>query len=92
MVRPKTTLCRDALVVAFVVAVLDYCPASETPASGSTRTYLSVVLLPDMQYYALEYPETFMAQTEWIKEHVKVDNIRFVIHLGDIVETNTEEE
>jgi len=31
-----------------------------------------------------------MAQAEWIKEHVKADNIRFVIHLGDIVETNTE--
>ena len=92
MNRPKTALCRDALVVALVVAVLDYCPASETLASDPTRADFSVVLLPDTQCYALEYPETFMAQTEWIKEHVKADNIRFVIHLGDIVETNTEEE
>jgi hypothetical protein len=46
----------------------------------------TVVLLPDTQYYSEQYPETYLAQTRWIASRVKQDNIRFVVHLGDIVD------
>ena len=47
----------------------------------------SVVLLPDTQNYSEKYPETYIAQTLWIRQRLKPDNIKFAIHLGDIVQT-----
>ena len=44
----------------------------------------SVVLLPDTQNYSESFPDTYLAQTEWIKQRARADNIKFVIHLGDI--------
>ena len=54
----------------------------------------SVVLLPDTQIYSESFPDTYLAQTKWIKDRAGDDNIRFVIHLGDIVQNfnNAEEE
>ena len=50
----------------------------------------SVVLLPDTQNYSEKYPETYIAQTLWIRQQLKQDNIKFAIHLGDIVQTAAE--
>jgi predicted phosphodiesterase len=52
----------------------------------------TVVLLPDTQNYAELYPETYMAQTQWILDNAKADNIKFAIHLGDIVQHAEKEE
>ncbi len=52
----------------------------------------TVVLMPDTQNYSEKYPETYVGQAEWIKSRVAADNIRFVIHLGDIVQTAELEE
>ncbi|MCP4890555.1 MAG: metallophosphoesterase [Planctomycetaceae bacterium] len=49
----------------------------------------SIVLLPDTQNYSEKYPETYVSQALWIREQAKSDNIKFVIHLGDIVQTST---
>lgn len=46
----------------------------------------TVVLLPDTQNYAEKYPETYMAQTQWIRDNAGKENIAFVIHLGDLVQ------
>ena len=46
----------------------------------------TVVLLPDTQNYSEKYPGTYMAQTQWIVESAKAENIKFAIHLGDIVQ------
>ena len=51
----------------------------------------SVVLLPDTQYYAEKYPETYINQTLWIRKQRTDNNIKFAIHLGDIVQTPTKE-
>ena len=58
------------------------------------RSDFTVVLLPDTQNYSQAYPETYVCQTEWIKARAEADNIKFVIHLGDIVQNynNIEEE
>jgi hypothetical protein len=57
---------------------------------NETRTdTFSIVLLPDTQYYAQDYPETYYKQTQWIVENKEIHNIRFVIHLGDITDENT---
>ncbi|MCA9071438.1 MAG: hypothetical protein KDA84_21065, partial [Planctomycetaceae bacterium] len=51
----------------------------------------TVVLLPDTQFYSEKYPENYVAQTLWIRERRKQDNIKLAIHLGDIVQTPTKE-
>ncbi|NLT61387.1 MAG: hypothetical protein GXX88_12140, partial [Candidatus Hydrogenedentes bacterium] len=53
--------------------------------AGSVSPF-SVVLLPDTQNYSEKYPETYLAQTQWIRDNAERENIKFVIHLGDIVQ------
>ena len=48
----------------------------------------SIVLLPDTQYYAQSYPGIFYSQTSWIIDNLRRRNIRYVIGLGDITNTN----
>lgn len=48
----------------------------------------SIVVLPDTQYYASDYPETFAAQTRWIGEQVVALDVQFVLHVGDVTDDN----
>lgn len=47
----------------------------------------SVVLLPDTQNYSEKYPDTYVHQAMWIRENAQKENTKFVVHLGDIVQT-----
>jgi hypothetical protein len=60
-------------------------------ASGAARAESSftVVALPDTQFYSSTYPATFTAQTNWIKTNQVGQNIVFVTHEGDIINTYT---
>ena len=74
-----------------LAAVLSACPDAwagekDSPAADEDFT---VVLLPDTQFYSEKYPETYIAQTLWIRKRLKEDNIKFAVHLGDIVQTPT---
>lgn len=46
----------------------------------------TVVMLPDTQFYSKSHPDLFHAQTDWIKQNRKWENIVFVTHMGDIVD------
>jgi hypothetical protein len=65
--------------------------ASLTPVETG-REEFTLVLVPDTQRYALNNPAMFFSQTHWIKENKEALNIRFVIHLGDIVDDNSDRE
>src|SRR5690242_17365771 len=60
-------------------------PAQEARPDDPNEVF-TVVLLPDTQFYSEKYPETFVAQTMWIRERAQPDNIKFVVCLGDIVQ------
>ncbi len=47
----------------------------------------SIVVLPDTQYYSQSYPNIFTSQTQWVKDNVSSENIVFVCHEGDMVQT-----
>lgn len=49
----------------------------------------TLALLPDTQYYSLRYPEIFAMQTQWLARTANAIDLRYVIHLGDIVHRNT---
>ena len=56
---------------------------AELAAPSTTAT---VVVLPDTQYYAHYYPETFRAQTKWILQEQAARKIAVALHVGDIVD------
>jgi hypothetical protein len=48
----------------------------------------SIVVLPDTQYYSAGYTQIFEAQTKWIVANRAALNIAFVLHEGDIVDSD----
>lgn len=56
------------------------------------REEFTLVLLPDTQRYARDNTAMFFSQTHWIKANHEALNLKFVIHLGDIVNDNTDRE
>lgn len=84
------TSSRRALLAACGIAVAFAIHAATfAEEDAATEKSFSVVLLPDTQNYSEKYPETYVAQTLWIRQRVKQDNIKFAIHLGDIVQNPT---
>lgn len=85
--RLKTTIL-SSLILTACWLLQTASPAAEPPVAEKSFT---VVLLPDTQYYSEKYPATYVAQTLWIRKRLKEDNIRFAIHLGDIVQNASTE-
>lgn len=50
---------------------------------------VTVIVLPDTQYYAAAYPDVFALQTSWIVQQKSLLNIAAVLHVGDIVDSDT---
>lgn len=78
-------------------------PAAPAPAAAAKPTPFAVtvdrtkdefclVVVPDTQRYAAYFPEIFHSQFQWIRNSVDALDIKYVIHLGDIVEEGTDEE
>jgi len=55
------------------------------PTDSAADQPFTVVILPDTQCYSQNYPATYYAQANWIARNASGRNIKFVIHLGDIV-------
>lgn len=47
----------------------------------------TIAVLPDTQFYSQTYPQHFDAQTDWIVDNLEEENIVFVTHVGDIVQS-----
>jgi hypothetical protein len=66
--------------------------APEVAAQPFTPGAWTIVLLPDTQHYSRKYPGLFTAQTGWIVANRERLDIRFVVHLGDVTDTNSPRE
>lgn len=62
----------------------------EPPATSKDGFTLAV--LPDTQNYCQEFPQNYHAQTKWIVDNMEKRRIAAVLHLGDIVNRNREEQ
>lgn len=63
-----------------------------TPQPGSSEIKegsWTLVLLPDTQVYSQNFPGIFDSQTAWILNNARPRNVRYVMHLGDIVNVNS---
>jgi hypothetical protein len=76
----------SVVLATFVLMVLTAAATAQDAKPAAKDVSFTVVLLPDTQFYSEKYPETYVAQTMWIRERVQADNIKFVIGLGDIVQ------
>ena len=45
-----------------------------------------LIVLPDTQYNSAQWPEQTTAMTEWIVKNQKALNIKYVLHVGDMVD------
>jgi hypothetical protein len=61
-------------------------PGPPDPPPGG----FSVVVLPDTQYYSSNFPEIFEDQVRFIRERRDALRIAFMLHEGDIVDTDLE--
>ena len=64
--------------------------AGEPPLPA--KDSFTLAILPDTQNYSEKYPDTFVAQTEWIIANRDKRKISAVLQLGDITNHNTEPE
>lgn len=58
--------------------------------SISAQDSFEFVVLPDTQAYMEEYPKIYLDQMEWLAENK--DRFAFVLHVGDITQSNNEKE
>jgi len=65
-------------------------PVKEVPATpfDAPPGTWTLAILPDTQKYTEKSPGIFLRQTEWIAAHKAKQNILFVLHEGDITQTN----
>ncbi|MCA9255258.1 MAG: DNRLRE domain-containing protein, partial [Phycisphaerales bacterium] len=54
--------------------------------SSTSAEDFVIVALPDTQKYTESYPEIYDAQTQWCADNAVGMNIKFITHLGDLVE------
>lgn len=75
-----------ALVAVWLVPTLVLADADPPPAGAFT-----LVVLPDTQTYTQlrNLNEIFLRQTQWIAEHKESHDIRYVLHVGDVVQNNS---
>jgi len=55
--------------------------------NGSKTEPFTIVMLPDTQFYSERLPGYFHDQTGWVVDHAAGENIVFVTHVGDIVQS-----
>ena len=71
-------------------------PLDVTPSAMFAARFVpgswTLAVLPDTQVYALRFPGLFSSQTAWIAQNRDRANIRYVLHLGDIVNNNSDYE
>jgi hypothetical protein len=84
------TLRRSILAILVILLAASSLRAqSPLKSAAFTPGSWSLALLPDTQYYSLSFPDLFTLQTHWIVENKDKYDIRYVLGLGDITDTNT---
>jgi len=66
--------------------------ALDSGVGPETAPPVTIVVLPDTQYYSVAYPDVFAGQTSWILGQKAALNIAAVLHVGDIVDGDTQDQ
>lgn len=90
MIKTKRNLSRNIICIFLSMQLLvstSAAPVLKKNAPAEEDEF-SIAVLPDTQYYTSEKNggknEMFISQTDWIVKNAAKENIKYVIHLGDI--------
>ncbi len=67
-----------------LVATASFGPVPQAQAQAAEN--FTIVMLPDTQYASEYWPEVFRAQMAWVDAQQSARNIRYVLHVGDVVD------
>lgn len=67
-------------------------PAPFPVTVDSSTGEFCLIVVPDTQRYAAYFPEIFRTQFRWIRAQAGPLNVRFVLHVGDVVEEGEDHE
>lgn len=71
---------------------LVYSPETgELEVTGKEYESFTVGVFPDTQFYSSNAPDIYLQQAQWFVDNAERLNIQFVIHVGDVVNTASEE-
>lgn len=82
---PKITRVLGA-ALAILVATASYGQIPQAQAQTLAAENFTIVMLPDTQYASEYWPEVFRAQMQWVDDQQSARNIRYVLHVGDVVD------
>ncbi|MBN2292391.1 MAG: metallophosphoesterase [Pirellulales bacterium] len=74
------------LLSAFVLSSLLFCEVAADDLPEVPAGAFNFVAMPDTQQYSESKPEVFHALTQWIVDNLESQQIKFVSHVGDIVD------
>ena len=79
-------------VLSVALAILVATGSSGQVAQAQTQALaaesFTIVMLPDTQYASEYWPEVFRAQMAWVDAQQTTNNIRYVLHVGDVVDNS----
>ncbi len=71
----------------FNITIFDVQRPTSPIMENISKSHFTVIVVPDPQEYSRNRPDIFMNQTRWIKENVGTLNIKFVVQVGDLVDS-----
>ena len=83
---------RGLATLVWLGAVACAAPTDHVVPDGNDAGVFRVVVMPDIQYVSLSYPDVLVAMNQWVVDHRDDQHIAFLIQEGDLVHNNTEAE
>jgi hypothetical protein len=74
------------LALAILVTTASHGQVAQAQAQAAEN--FTIVMLPDTQYASESWPEVFRAQMAWVDAQQSASNIRYVLHVGDVVDNS----
>ncbi|MGS2620145.1 carbohydrate-binding protein [Micromonospora sp. LZ34] len=78
-------------ISASLVATASYGQVPRARAQAQAAENFTLVMLPDTQYASESWPEVFRAQMQWVDDQQSASNIRYVLHVGDVVDNSDQQ-
>jgi hypothetical protein len=76
------------VALAIVVASTANGQVAQAQSQALAAENFTIVMLPDTQYASESWPEVFRAQMAWVDAQQTASNIRYVLHVGDVVDNS----
>jgi len=98
LIRVHLNMRKKIYFIGTIVLFLTFVGQGQEIESNNFVKPFSLIVFPDTQIYSKDDPawrnssrkEVYMAMTTWVAERAEQDNIKFVLHMGDIVNEDYE--